>query len=56
MVDPANPDLDRYPRFADALQTAQQGTLEPGDAIYIPFMWWRSWISQSIPMSTETIT
>ncbi|WP_245841889.1 cupin-like domain-containing protein [Sphingomonas lenta] len=42
LVDPAHPDLDRYPRFADALAVAQEATLEPGDAIYIPFHWWHA--------------
>lgn len=35
-----NPDLDRFPRFADALETALVAELEPGDAIYIPTLWW----------------
>ena len=39
MVDPLNPDLDRFPRFADAMETAVVATLEPGDAIYIPYHW-----------------
>ncbi|WP_375422009.1 cupin-like domain-containing protein [uncultured Sphingomonas sp.] len=42
LVDPANPDLDRYPRFAEAMAVAQDATLEPGDAIYIPFHWWHA--------------
>jgi hypothetical protein len=42
LVDPANPDLDRYPRFAEAIAVAQDATLEPGDAIYIPFHWWHA--------------
>ena len=40
MVDPLAPDLERYPRFADAWSNAQQATLEPGDALYIPYTWW----------------
>jgi hypothetical protein len=40
MVDPANPDLERYPRFAEAWANAQQVELEPGDALYLPFCWW----------------
>ncbi len=36
MVDPAAPDLDRYPRFAEAMAVAESGVLAPGDAIYIP--------------------
>ena len=40
MVDPHNPDLDLYPRFAEAMKVAQQAELDPGDAIYIPYHWW----------------
>ena len=40
MVDLHNPDLERYPRFSHALEAAQQAVLEPGDAIYIPALWW----------------
>lgn len=40
LVDTVDPDLDRYPRFADAAASAQSATLDPGDAIYIPFHWW----------------
>lgn len=40
LVDPLNPDLERYPRFSDALKSAQYAELQPGDAIYIPFYWW----------------
>ena len=35
-----DPDLSAFPRFVDALTTAQTAVLEPGDAIYIPNMWW----------------
>ncbi len=35
-----DPDLARFPRFADALETALVADLEPGDAIYIPTLWW----------------
>ncbi|WP_445192706.1 cupin-like domain-containing protein [Sphingomonas sp. Tas61C01] len=42
LVDPVDPDLDRYPRFAEAMKVAQAATLEPGDAIYIPFHWWHA--------------
>jgi len=40
MVDPYAPDLDRYPRFADAWANACFAELEPGDAIFIPSIWW----------------
>ena len=42
MVDPDAPDLDRYPRFAEALAHAEVAELEPGDALYIPFHWWHA--------------
>ena len=40
MVDPLAPDLERYPRFAEAQDLALQAELRPGDAIYIPTLWW----------------
>jgi hypothetical protein len=40
MVDLADPDLDRFPRFADAWAHAQVAELQPGDAIFIPSLWW----------------
>ncbi|UVO53074.1 cupin-like domain-containing protein [Sphingomonas sp. SUN039] len=40
MVDFHAPDFDRYPRFADALAKAQLAELQPGDALFIPSMWW----------------
>ncbi len=40
LVDMVNPDLERFPRFAEAERHAQVAELEPGDAIFIPSMWW----------------
>ena len=40
MVDFEAPDFKRFPRFADALKHARTAVLEPGDAVYIPSMWW----------------
>src|SRR4051812_20785870 len=40
MVDLRKPDFDAFPRFRDALKTAQVAELDPGDAIFIPSMWW----------------
>ncbi|MHA6317616.1 cupin-like domain-containing protein [Altererythrobacter sp. CAU 1778] len=40
MVDFHAPDFGAYPRFADALRHALVVELEPGDAVYIPSMWW----------------
>lgn len=40
LVDFHEPDFDRFPRFADAMDAALVAELEPGDALYIPSMWW----------------
>lgn len=40
MVDLAHPDPAAFPRFEEALEVAQVAELEPGDAIFIPSMWW----------------
>lgn len=40
MVDTAAPDLDRFPRYPAALAMASSVVLEPGDAIYVPTLWW----------------
>jgi hypothetical protein len=40
LVDFAAPDLERFPRFADALRNASVAELEPGDALFIPSLWW----------------
>jgi hypothetical protein len=40
LVDFAAPDYERFPRFRDALRNARVAELEPGDAIFIPSMWW----------------
>jgi hypothetical protein len=40
LVDFHNPDFKKYPRFKQALKTAQLTELGPGDALFIPSMWW----------------
>lgn len=40
LVDPEAPDLDRFPRFRDALAAASTAELGPGDAIFMPKHWW----------------
>ncbi len=40
VVDFSNPDFDKYPRFREALAAGQSAELEPGDAIFVPSMWW----------------
>lgn len=42
LVDVDAPDLERFPRFAAALEKAQTGELQPGDAVYIPSLWWHA--------------
>ena len=37
-----DPDLEQYPKFADALASAQTTILDPGDAIYLPSMWFHN--------------
>ena len=40
LVDFADPDHERFPRFAEVLKHAQVAELGPGDAIFIPSLWW----------------
>ena len=40
MVDLRAPDFAAYPRFGEALGVARVAELEPGDAIFIPSLWW----------------
>ena len=40
LVDFAQPDLQRFPKFAQALEHAVVAELGPGDALFIPSMWW----------------
>jgi len=40
MVDFARPDDTRFPKFAEARKRAHVTELGPGDAVFIPSMWW----------------
>ncbi len=40
LVDFRRPDFERFPLFSRALENAWVADLEPGDAIYIPALWW----------------
>ncbi|MEL6858282.1 MAG: cupin-like domain-containing protein [Pseudomonadota bacterium] len=40
MVDVHDPDFDKHPRFRQALEQASVADLAPGDAIYMPPLWW----------------
>jgi len=40
VVDFANPDFQKFPKFATALAHAQVAELNAGDALFLPSMWW----------------
>lgn len=40
MVDFKNPDFEQFPKFRKALDQARVVEMEPGDALFIPSMWW----------------
>lgn len=40
MVNLNGPDFERYPQFKTALANAYSAELAPGDAIFIPMLWW----------------
>jgi hypothetical protein len=40
LVDFAAPDFVRYPRFRDAIEHGQVADVGPGDAVFVPSMWW----------------
>lgn len=40
MVDFADPDFERFPRFREALAKGEVAELEPGDVLFYPAMWW----------------
>lgn len=42
LVEVRNPDFGRFPRFAEALAAAEVAELEPGDAVYVPTLWWHN--------------
>ena len=40
LVSLRNPDFARYPKFREALAAAQVAEVGPGDAVFIPPLWW----------------
>jgi hypothetical protein len=42
LVDLDAPDLEAHPRFSAALEAAQTAELCPGDALYMPSLWWHA--------------
>jgi len=49
---PAAPDLERFPRMADA--TPYRAVLKPGQTIFIPMLWWHAARPLSISISVCT--
>jgi hypothetical protein len=45
MANLENPDFTAQPRFAEALKTATVAELEPGDVLFVPYMWWHHVVS-----------
>lgn len=48
LVDFANPDHARFPRFRSALEHARVAELGAGDALYIPTRWWHHVVSLDV--------
>jgi hypothetical protein len=42
LVRVSRPDLERYPRFAKALAASETVEVGPGDAVFIPNLWWHN--------------
>lgn len=42
MVDLRSPDFAAHPRFREALDHALVAELEPGDALFVPSLWWHN--------------
>jgi hypothetical protein len=40
LVSLRNPDFERYPKFREALAAAHVAEVGPGDAVFIPPLWW----------------
>lgn len=48
MVSLENPEFERFPRFREALAAAEVAELGPGDAIFIPALWWHHVVSLDV--------
>lgn len=40
LVSVTDPELERFPRYSQARAACETAELEPGDAIFIPYLWW----------------
>lgn len=52
MVDGEAPDFERFPRYREALRHAREAVLGPGDALFIPSMWFHQVVS-SAPLGAQ---
>jgi len=50
LVDPLNIDLIKYPKFETAMASARLAELDPGDALYLPSLWWH-YVESSGPLN-----
>ena len=50
LVDPCAPDLEAFPNYAKAEDAAIIAELQPGDAIFIPALWWH-YVESYSPLS-----
>jgi len=50
-VDPQNPDLERFPKFAACSAIAH--TLQPGDLLYLPRGWWHFFAASGLSISVN---
>jgi hypothetical protein len=50
-IDPVRPDLDAYPRFAEA--TPIVVTLNPGDILFLPSFWWHHVTAFTVSISVS---
>ncbi len=46
MVNIDSPDFEKHPKYKEALKSSQVAVLEPGDAVYVPSLWWHNVRSQ----------
>lgn len=50
LVDPLHIDLMKYPKFETAIKSAILAELDPGDALYLPSLWWH-YVESSGPLN-----
>lgn len=53
VVDSSDPDFEKFPRFAKALQASQTAELCAGDMLYLPTNWWHNVRSEGLNISVN---